>query len=209
MVNNSHNQTLRIFDYDNLVDYTYLKQIFTKANKDFLLKDYDLLESDVAETALCGALKSRMEKFLDKDKIYDYYVDLEYNRNNGNIKTIIDEELAIIKIKCDFILHSRGHNPKQDNLLALEMKKSYRSQEEKDTDRKRLIALTKSTYDNDVWSYDGKTFPEHVCRYIIGIYYEIDWENKKIIIEYYKGGQLAESKIIRLPLTPTKHFVRL
>lgn len=88
------------------------------------------------------------------------------------------------------------------------MKKTYRSQEEKENDRKRRIALTKSTYDNDVWSYDDKNFPEHVCRYIIGIYHEIDWENKKIIIESYKGGQLAENKIIKLPLTPTTHFVR-
>ena len=196
------------FTYESKSDYLFLKQLFNKANRDFLLRDFELIQSNVAEPTLCSALKSRMEKYLDKDNICDYFVDLEYNRNNGNIKTIINEELAIIKIKCDFILHSRGHNPKQDNLLALEMKKSYRSQEEKDADRQRLIALTKSTYDNDVWSYDGKTFPEHVCRYIIGIYYEIDWENKKIIIEYYKGGQLAENKIISLPLIPTTHFAR-
>lgn len=191
------------FTYDSNSDYNFLKQLFNRANRNFLLYDFDLLQTDVAEPTLCSALKSRLEKILERNNIYDYYIDLEYNRNNGNIKTIIDEELAVIKIKCDFILHSRGHNPNQDNLLALEMKKSYRSQEEKDSDRKRLIALTKSTYDNDVWSYDGKTLPKHVCRYIIGIYYEINWEKKKVLIEYYKCGQLVESKTIRLPKTPT------
>lgn len=196
------------FTYDSDSDYYFLKQLFNKANREFLLNDFDLLQSGVAEPTLCSALKSRLEKLLDSNKIYDYFIDLEYNRNNGNIKTIINEELTVIKIKCDFILHSRGHNSRQDNLLALEMKKSYRSQEEKDADRRRLIALTKSTYDNDIWSYDGKTFPEHVCRYIIGIYYEIDWEKKKVLIEYYKCGQLIEIETIRLPLTPTTHIIR-
>lgn len=208
MTNNSRYFTPRIFDYDNVFDFTYLQQLFLNANRDFLLNDYDLLQLDVAEQTLCSALKTRFEKQLNKDRICDYYVDVEYNRNNGNIKTIIDDELAIIKIKCDFILHSRGHNPKQDNLLALEMKKSYRSQDEKNLDRKRLIALTKSTYDNDIWSYDGKTFPKHVCRYIIGIYYEIELEHNKIILEFYRGGQMVDSKIIRLPITPIKRIIR-
>lgn len=196
------------FTYDSDSDYYFLKHLFNKANREFLLNDFDLFQSGVAEPTLCSALKSRLEKLLDSNKINDYFIDLEYNRNNGNTKTIINEELAVIKIKCDFILHSRGHNSRQDNLLALEMKKSYRSQEEKDADRRRLIALTRSTYYNDIWSYDGKTFPEHVCRYIIGIFYEIDWEKKKVLIEYYKSGQLIEIKTIRLPLTPTTHVIR-
>ena len=135
---------------------------------------------------------------LTKESIDEYFVDLEYNRNNGKVKTIIGEELEIIKIQCDFIMHSRGHNIAQDNLLALEMKKSYRIQEEKDSDRKRLIALTKSSYDNDVWSFDGTTFPEHVCRYIIGIYYEIDYSHQKAILEFYRHGKLEDKKNLLL-----------
>lgn len=26
---------------------------------------------------------------------------------------------------------------------------------------------------DDIWSFDGKALPEHVCRYILGVYYEI------------------------------------
>lgn len=203
------NNKLHIFSYDDLLAYTYLKKMFIKANKDFLLYDFDLLQTDVAESTLCGALKMRLEKYLLKDKINDYFVDLEYNRNKGKIKTIIADELTIVRIKCDFVLHSRGHNPKQDNLLALEMKKSYRSEDEKKSDRQRLIALTKSTYDHDVWSYDGRTFPEHVCRYIIGIYYEVDWENKQVIIDYYKCGQLEEKTVIKLSEIPSRYHFRL
>ena len=197
------------FTYDSFDSYLFLKRIFNKANNDFLLNDFDLIQTNVAEPTLCSALKSRMDKYLEYNRIFDYYIDLEYNRNNGNIKTIIDEELSVIKIKCDFILHSRGHNIQQDNLLALEMKKSYRSQEEKDLDRRRLIALTKSTYDNDIWSYDGKTFPEHVCRYIIGVFYEIDKEKKKVNLEYYRSGKLVERKTIKIPPFPSTRSFRL
>lgn len=47
---------------------------------------------------------------------------------------------------------------------------------EKENDKARLVALTKDSYDG-VWSFDGKTLPEHVCGYDLGIYYEIDSNN--------------------------------
>src|SRR5699024_5877495 len=70
-----------------------------------------------------------------------------------------------------------------DNLIALEMKKSYRPMKEKENDKARLVALTKDSYDG-VWSFDGKTLPEHVCGYDLGIYYEIDSKNCLVYIEY-------------------------
>ena len=94
---------------------------------------------------------------------------MEYNRNNGKIKTIKNSKEEIITINCDLIIHSRGEIIEQDNLLALEMKKSTAPKEEKLKDKERLMALTKDTFD-DVWPFDGKTLPEHVCRYILGIY---------------------------------------
>ena len=67
------------------------------------------------------------------------------------------------------------------------MKKSYRDHSSKDQDRMRLRALTKGTYDNDIWAYDGNFFPECVCRYILGIFYEIDRDNRKIYLEFYRN----------------------
>ena len=55
---------------------------------------------------------------------------------------------------------------------------------EKENDKARLVALTKDSYDG-VWSFDGKTLPEHVCGYDLGIYYEIDSKNCLVYIEYY------------------------
>ena len=96
------------------------------------------------------------------------------------------------------IIHSRGEDEKNDNLIALEMKKSYQSEENKNADRERLIALTRSENTNDVWSFDGKTFPRYVCGYKLGIYYEIDLSNRIILIEYYRGGNLVGKDIKRL-----------
>ena len=42
----------------------------------------------------------------------DYYVDVEYNRNKGKIKTIIDDNENVININCYLIIHSRGENIK-------------------------------------------------------------------------------------------------
>ncbi|MBS7693162.1 hypothetical protein KIN08_06105, partial [Vibrio cholerae] len=84
-------------------------------------------------------LNNEKEKTLYKQ----YYVDVEYNRNvNGRLKTIKDGEGEIITINCDLVLHSRGENLVQDNLIALEMKKSNGRRSEKEKDRERLKALT-------------------------------------------------------------------
>lgn len=58
-------------------------------------------------------------------------MDVEYNRNAGHIKSIINEEIKVIHITCDLIIHSHGENEQQDNLLVLEMKKAYQLEDEK------------------------------------------------------------------------------
>ena len=55
--------------------------------------------------------------------------------------------------------------------------------------------MTKDSFD-DIWSFDGATLPEHVCRYIIGIYYEINFSKRKILLEYYNQGELFEKDTI-------------
>ena len=69
------------------------------------------------------------------------------------------------------------------------MKKSNAIKKDKDKDRVRLECLTKSK-NQDIWSYDGKVFPEHVCGYGLGIYYEVNFKMKAILVEYYKKGEL-------------------
>ena len=121
------------------------------------------------------------------------------DRNNGRVKTIYNDDLKVVTIICDLIVHSWGEIIEKDNLIALEMKKSYWPMKEKENDKARLVALTKDSY-NGVWSFDGKTLPEHVCGYDLGIYYEIDSKNCLVYIEYYVKGKKVrtyEEKILR------------
>lgn len=88
-------------------------------------------------------------------------------------------------------MHSRGRHPEQDNLIAIEMKKANRPQAEKTADKERLKALTKDTFD-DTWSYDGVTLPEHVCRYVIGIYYPIEVNTQ--MLECFDGEYMIQQQ---------------
>ena len=175
--------------------YRDMVKLFEKSNCMFVNRNQELFQSGVSERTLCGALKESIDYKKYKTDYRSYYADVEYNRNkNGTVKTIVNEQLEIVKINCDLILHSRGQNVELDNLIAIEMKKSNRPEKEKINDRLRLIALTKDSYD-DIWSFDGKTLPEHVCRYILGVYYEINIKKKEIYLEYYrKGVKVAEKK---------------
>lgn len=106
------------------------------------------------------------------EKIDSLFI-VEYNRNVGGTlktlkKTIRGSEEQIVTINCDLIVHSRGQNTFQDNLIALEMKKSTGKQKDKERDRNRLECLTKSP-SRDVWVYGGKVFPENVCGFGAGI----------------------------------------
>lgn len=180
-------------------NYNEMIKLFELANQNFLYHDYELINSEVSERTLCGSLMSYIRDLIRDIPAYKgYFVDVEYNRNKGNVKTIIDNDLQVITINCDLILHSRGNHTEQDNLIAIEMKKSNRPTHEKVKDRNRLMALTKDSFD-DIWSYDGKTLPEHVCRYVLGVYYEIDYRVNRIIIEYYAKGNKVTSYSIQIP----------
>ena len=176
--------------------YDELVSLFENANRVFLQAEQSLFRTEVAERTLCGALMLHIHDIIKEDNSYaGYYTDVEYNRNQGGIKTIRkniqDVHEEIIPINCDLILHSRGEIVEQDNLIAIEMKKSNRPAKEKHADRARLMALTKDSF-NDVWAWDNN-LPEHVCRYVLGVYYEINYRKKKIRIEYYRRGELVRS----------------
>ena len=172
---------------------TDLEEIFEEANMAFIRKNMMLFDTQVSERTLCGALMIELHEVLKESRYSRYFVDVEYNRNvGGKLKTLkktvrgVGEQ--IVTINCDLIVHSRGQNVYRDNLIALEMKKSTARQRDKDSDRSRLECLTKSPR-QDVWSYGGRVLPEHVCGYGLGVYYEINFKRKIILVEYYMRGQ--------------------
>lgn len=179
-----------------------LIELFEMANEAFLVHDIDLFKMKVSERTLCGGLMHFLYEQICKSVYSDYFVDVEYNRNvNGTIKTCVQtakgDQEKIITINCDLIVHSRGHKVEQDNLIAIEMKKSSARKKDKQSDRDRLRALTKDSFNNE-WSFDGITLPEHVCRYILGIYYEINFKKNEILIEYFHKGEKIRNAVIEL-----------
>ncbi len=181
------------------MNYEMLENIFNEANKSFLRKEKRLIEKDVSERSWCSRLAIYLEHEIEKYGIQEeYYVDTEYNRNGYKPKTTYDmEKKKEQKIVCDLIIHSRGENKYQDNLLCIEMKKSNRSEISKEKDKVRLKLLTKKSFDGE-WTPDGKTLPEHVCGYLLGIYYEVSVDNGTIYLEFYKNGESYKVENIAL-----------
>lgn len=106
---------------------------------DFLVRDRNSILADVNERNLCSRLAMYLERIACKSGIKGYYADVEYNRNkDGRVKTILNKKMEVVTINCDLILHSRGNNTKCDNLIAIEMKKSDRDNDGKQSDRNRL-----------------------------------------------------------------------
>lgn len=171
-----------------------MKKLFVKALKVFLEQEADQIMSDVNERNLCGRFAHYLQVVADDAKLAGYHADPEYNRmQDGRVKTILDEEMVVSTINCDVILHSRGTKLPDDNLIAMEMKKSSAPASKKDMDRKRLRALTKESFDG-VWSADGMAHPEHVCGYKLGVFVVLDRRSRECQVEYYgRGAQfLAE-----------------
>ncbi len=175
-----------------------LVNIFDNSNIVFLENDKSLLFFNVSERSWYSRFSIYLDRQMKKEKIEGYYVDTEYNRNGNKLKTVFDiSSLEVINVTCDIILHSRGENKKNDNLLCIEMKKSSASRLEKDNDKKRLKLLTTTSFDN-VWSADGKALPEHVCGYKLGVYYEFNAKDSLIYIEYYANGAMFNSRYVKI-----------
>ena len=135
------------------IELEELINTFEQANRNFLEKEKSLILSGVSERTLCGALTMYLQEELRETIYSTYYVDVEYNRNYGKVKTVVNENIEVIPINCDIIVHNRGEILSQDNLIALEMKKLTNRKSEKLKDKNRLVALTKDSFD-DVWSFD-------------------------------------------------------
>lgn len=160
-------------------------KLFEEANKTFLVWDQELIWRNVSERTLCGALMIRLHDLTRINPVFcGYHVDVEYNRNREDPKQIYTASQEEHSIFCDIILHSRAKYSKQDNLIAIEMKKSDQPEEDKQNDRERLKALTTDPSQN-------RAPIETVCGYVLGVYYEVDIWKGVVMIEYYRRGQKA------------------
>jgi hypothetical protein len=166
----------------------FLRDLFEWSFDRFLANEAENIANGVSERNLCGRLALCLEQFKAPYGYGAYYADVEYNRNQGRVKTILDDKMQVVPVTCDLILHSRGEIPDRDNLIAIEMKKVGARAEEEHQDRVRLRALTKRSYD-DIWSFDGVTLPEHVCGYALGFFIIINPKDRCFKIEMFAKGE--------------------
>ena len=168
-------------------------KLFEEANEQFLKYEKVNIKRNVSERNLCQNLANYLRDNMKKIGLEGYYADTEYDRNQNMVKTIINNEMKIIEIECDLIVHSRGENVKQDNLIAIEMKKSTNMQK-RNEDKERLKYMTKNTYYNEITYQE---LPRHICRYALGIFYDINIEKQKVNLEYYENGKLCKEKVLK------------
>jgi hypothetical protein len=161
-----------------------LETLFTMTLDKFLANESGVILDGINERNNCARFAHYLQNAANQMGLNRYFADAEYNRNQGKIKTILDGSGTEVTINCDVILHSRGQ---------IEMKKSDRPAEEKVADRKRLQALTKSSFD-DVWVSDGITLPKHVCGYRLGAFVELDRVNGNCHIEFFKSGHSVKTE---------------
>ena len=93
-----------------------LVKIFEQANKNFL-DERDFILSGVSERCLCGELMKKIDKEKNQTEFSKYYVDIEYNRNDGKVKTIINGEYKVLNITCDIIYIGGGKTSLKTTLL--------------------------------------------------------------------------------------------
>jgi len=168
-------------------------KLFEEANEQFLKYEKANIKRNVSERNLCQNLANYLRDNMKKFGIKGYYADTEYDRNQNMVKTIINNEMKIIEIECDLIVHSRGENIQQDNLIAIEMKKSTNMQK-RNEDRERLKYMTKNTYYNEITYQE---LPRHICRYAIGIFYDINIKKQEVNLEYYENGNLCKEEKLK------------
>jgi hypothetical protein len=174
------------------INSKYLRRIFNPALEMFLQVELSSIMNDISERNLCARLAMHLEHQMKIVGLQGYYADPEYNRmQDGQVKTMLSDQMEVINITCDLIVHSRGEIMGKDNLIALEMSKPNKSADEVRDDKNRLRALTKSTFD-DIWSNDGKTHPEHVCGYVIGLFMMVNRRTREITIDKFFNGEESQ-----------------
>jgi len=168
--------------------------MFNESFDALLERDAEHIHTNVSERNICGNLAIFMEKIKNKYEFNQYFPEVEYNRKqNAQIKTIINSNYKVLIVNPDLILHSRGLIVHADNIICIELKKVGRPEREYISDKERLCAMTRKSFDG-IWSNDGSSHPEHVCGYVLGIFLEFDIVGRKFRIEEFQDGGCSSTR---------------
>lgn len=173
-----------------------LDLVLEQSISDFFKMEAEAILDQVSERNNCQRFSIYLERRAHDAGLTGYRADAEYNRQSGgNRKRILIGNAEEAFIHSDLILHSRGSIPDQDNLIAIEMKKADRPDHEKQSDRRRLCAMTGPA---DKALDEQQTVRPYVCGYLIGMYIELDAHQGIANIERYENGKQAQVYSIQL-----------
>lgn len=127
----------------------------------FYENDLDLLRYGMNEMSVSGRLAMYLQR--EFKNLEGYYVDTEYYRLRVPLEKVKD--LRKDRIRCDILLHARGHfDPRVDNLLAIEIKLE-KSDEDGESDMKRLAEF--------VLPEKSDTPPNAINSTLVGLFLKI------------------------------------
>lgn len=170
-----------------------LRDLFRAALQRFAELERSNVASGVSERSLCARLAMVLEPMALERGLCGYFADVEYNRGRGDrVKAIIDAQYRVLSVTCDLILHARGVR-QPDNLIAVEMKRHSHRQDDKDSDRERLRALTGAA--RELMDYGTGRPVEHVSGYALGYFVEL-LRGGRFSIEEYAGGVQVDGWIL-------------
>jgi hypothetical protein len=181
---------------ENVMDFDVIDKKLTNALQKVLKKDQHLLIHNINEPAISHRLAVYLESLFP-----DFNVDCEYNGNVDHdsgrkyiqILTKKAMELGIQKedeteqdsidrsVFPDIIIHKRGHNGSENNLLIIEVKKSS-NQSDGAWDVEKLSRFTSSDNGNN-FNYQYGLF----VRFTVG-------DRPRYSTQWYQDGQPRTSK---------------
>lgn len=159
------------------------------ALKDFYRFEKRNLELDVHEITHGHRLAYYMEKAIRKydnenrcREFWEYSVDLEFNRTEGGNSKIVLQDGLYRKTRCDILLHSKGRNKTQENLLIIELKKGDKTNKV-DDDLKEISRMVSPPEEN---AQDTK-----ICGTLLGVFLRIYPDRYSGTRFWYQSGKVC------------------
>src|SRR3546814_15166515 len=98
-----------------------LRELFFRSFEQFTEREAENILHGTSERNLCARWAPLLEMAAVEAGYDGYRADTEYNRKQGGqVKTILDETMQVVRHTCDLILHRPGRVVERDNLIDLE-----------------------------------------------------------------------------------------
>ena len=133
---------------DKIIKQAKIIDVFEKASASFLKEQKDLITSNVSERCWYTPFAIYLNEEIKKNNINGYYVDTEYNRNGGKLKTIFDNEVPVVASGTQIIRPYKATD--------VEIAKNYYDYKaDADTQKKALLYYEDTYLQNSGVEYKG------------------------------------------------------